>query len=197
MSDRDFAIKARTDGLPPAGHHGPAGRTGITLSPLAPRARLQAEVRRPLGRDMDAVLQAALGRPVPPVGRFADAGDLTLVRLAPGRLVAEAADPDRLVALAPLLAPVASLIDVTDALIRIRLDGPDVVDGLRRLVRLDLDLSAFPAGAVATTGAHGVTVEMRRREATVFDIGYSRSTAAGEAALLVSLLAPFGLAIKD
>lgn len=195
MSDRDLALSPRADALPPPGHHGPAGRTGITLAPAPALARLQIEARRPLGPDGEDNLGAAFGRPLPPVGRYADADGLTLVRLAPGRVIAEASDPDRLAALHPALAPLASLIDITDAHIRIRLDGPDVVDGLRRLVRLDLDPDAFPIGAVAMTGAHGVTVEMRRLQATTFDIGYSRSMAAGEIALLVTLLAPFGLAV--
>ncbi len=96
---------------------------------------------------------------------------------------------------APALSPEdGTLLDLSHARTRIRVEGPAARDLLARMVAIDLRLRSFGEGAVAVTGAHGVGLLLLAR-AEGIDVHVLRSFALAVWEDMAEIAAQFGAEI--
>ena len=144
-------------------------------------------------------LRSRFGLRAPTGPRRVAAGSLMWLGVGPGRwlAVAGAAEADFSDALAEALEGAASVIDQTDGLVVIRVSGPATRDLFAKGLPIDLDASAFPIDAVATSAiAHIAVTIWRLDDASTFEVALSRSVAGDFARWLCESAAEFGLWIE-
>ena len=121
---------------------------------------------------------AAMDLTLPPMGRFSEAGGLTLASMSPHQLLALRDGPD-----APLmdeLAPLsqeAGIIDLSDSRVSVRIAGPGTANRLARLVPLDLHSSRFAPGCCAQTLVAHLSVLVMQTGSETYELHCGRSFA--------------------
>jgi sarcosine oxidase subunit gamma len=152
-----------------------AETTGVTITRPAPRAAAGIASFRDSAR-CHAALEAEFGAKLPAGPGFVQAGDVTLSRLAPARMLATAPRAQSLPArLAKILAGLAAVMDQSDLWVVFALSGPNVRDALARLVPIDLDPAQFRIGDLALTRAGHLDVRLWRLDAQNYELAVARS----------------------
>ena len=120
----------------------------------------------------------SMGLTPPKLGRFTEAGGLLLARLVPNQLLAmrSGVDVPLMDELAPLRA-IAGLVDLSDARIGIRVQGPNAVDRLGKLLPLDLHPSHFAPGQCAITLMAHLSVIVLQHATNDYELQCGRSFA--------------------
>jgi methylglutamate dehydrogenase subunit D len=131
------------------------GRAGIVLRELTGFDLALVASRRGMSGDLASAFASAFATSLPVPGRTVQAGAATVVWSGPDQYLVVASRQDAALAgqLSQRLGAPASVSDQSDARCLLAISGPRVLDALAKLVSVDLDEVAFPAGAVAATSA--------------------------------------------
>lgn len=129
------------------------GRAGILLRELTGFDLALVASRRGMSDDLASTFADAFGTSLPAAGRTAQADAATVIWSGPDQYLVVASRQDTPLAgqLSQRLGAPASVSDQSDARCMVAISGPRVRDALAKLVSVDLDEVAFPAGAVAAT----------------------------------------------
>jgi heterotetrameric sarcosine oxidase gamma subunit len=93
------------------------------------------------------------------------AADKTVWRIAPDRALVMSSSPLRVESSHELV-----VLDLTDARMRLVVEGPGAADLLSRVMALDFSEATFPVGAFAQGALHHVGVLVDRRARDAFDL---------------------------
>ncbi len=131
---------------------------GFSVCEATDRALVSIATRH--GRD--EALHAGLGTAPPAPGRWTRLDDRTFYWICPGQWIVEAdgGGPALVDALGRAVGDAASMVDQSDAWIRLDLSGPRARAVLEKLCPLDLHTLAFPVGSVARTLMHHLGVSI-------------------------------------
>ena len=139
----------------------------------------------------------AMGATLVDSPRTVAAAGYDFVGIAPARWHAIARGQNRAARRDALLAAArdfATIVDVSHGFVAFQLSGPRAREALGKLVRVDLDPASFPAGAVAATELHGMSVQLRRTmDGGAFECAVSRSFASSLYDALTSGADPYGV----
>ena len=118
-----------------------------------------------------AVARVCGGDPPTSPRTAADRGAHRLYRIAPDQLWVATHDPDLPAALEREVGATGSAVTrLSDARVRLALDGVAATALLARLVPLDLRDASFPVGSFAQTGVHHAPVLLDRIDAQRYDL---------------------------
>ncbi len=109
-------------------------------------------------------LAAAVGTAAPGPGDMVTTGAGQVARIAPLAWWVIGADAGAMDALRDLSPEDGAVLDMTDNRTRFVISGPYARDMMMRLAPLDFRDRAFPAGRIAATAAHHMSVQIVRRE---------------------------------
>jgi sarcosine oxidase, subunit gamma len=133
----DLIATAACAGLLPL-RVGGVGLTEVDLGPVTSVAPFRGNAAK-----VGAALKKALGVGFPGPGEALTGKSGRAIWVGPGRALVTGALPD--------LGGLAALTDQADGIAVVRIEGPDVVAVLARLVPVDLRPSVFPEGRTART----------------------------------------------
>ena len=91
--------------------------------------------------------------------------DAVVWRIAPDRVLIRSEHPLAITSTSELAA-----LDLSQARVRLRLEGPGTADLLARLAALDFSETSFPVGSFAQTGMHQVGILIDRLSQQEFEI---------------------------
>lgn len=169
---------------PSPGRHGFAdGAPGVVVTPVADIALAAISSRAGAEAPLAERMMAATGLVLPVRPACVTAGGIGLVWSGPGQWLAFRRGvaglarfgfaPD----LAAALGSAASVTEMTGSRAILRLSGAHARDALAKIVPLDLDETAFPAGAAALTNGGYMPLQIWRlaAEEPVFEVACYRS----------------------
>lgn len=168
------------------GRHGPGdGAPGIVVTPLCDIALAAVSARTGAGAVLAERMAAAVGLSPPARPACVTNGGTGLVWLGPDHWLAfrrglrGAARFGFAPELAAALGRAASVTEMTCSRTILRLSGPRLRDVLAKMVPVDLEETAFPAGAAALTNGGYLPVQLWRLAADepVFELACYRSYA--------------------
>lgn len=181
--------------MPPVGHYGPPGRTGVRAGLFDPPGLVTLAARRGGAEALAGAIREGFGLVLEDAPRLSRGRGLSAIGTAPGRwLVLAEEDGDLTERLAPLAAH-ATLTEQGDAFVGVTLEGPRVGDLLARGVTIDLDASVFPPGSAATTTIAHLNVVLWREAEERYVMLAGRSLGVGLVRFLIGAGASFGLEI--
>ncbi|WP_237215010.1 sarcosine oxidase subunit gamma [Falsiroseomonas oryziterrae] len=166
------------------GRHGRAdGAPGVVVTPITDIALAAISVRAGTEPVLAERMMAAIGVAPPARPACAMSGSAGLVWSGPGqwlalrRGLAGAARHCFAQDLAGVLGSAASVTEMTGSRSILRLSGPYARDALAKIVPVDLDEAAFPAGAAALTNGGYMPLQIWRLPADepVFELACYRS----------------------
>ncbi len=170
---------------------------GVILELIAEEDRFNIEARRGKASDLMAAISQAFGAMPIDGPRTVTAAGFDFVGIGPSRWHAVSRGQGRAARRGALLAAARDLgiiVDVSHGFVAFQLSGPQAEATLNKLVRIDLDLASFPAGAAAATELHGMTVQLRRTtDGEAFECAVSRSFAGSLYHALASAADPYGV----
>ena len=191
--------------LPHPGRYGLAdGAAGVVLTPLRDIALAAASARAGAGAVLAERFAAAFGLVPPARPGCATQGDMGLVWLGLDQWLAfrrgltGAARFGFAPELAAALGAAASVTEMTGSRTILRLSGPRVRDALAKIVPVDLDEIAFPAGAAALTNGGYMPVQLWRLVADepVFELACYRSYGESLAEALLQAAGEYGCDLR-
>lgn len=111
-------------------------------------------------------------------------------------LIGAQAVPDRVAQLrANIPADVGSVLDLSHARVRVRVQGAKAVDTLSKLYALDFRPAAFPIDQFKLTGHHHIPCTLHRLDAHCFDLYFLSTYAHGQIAALADAALEYGVAV--
>lgn len=176
------------------GRAGTAGGRALRLSVLHDWQLVQIGTFGRATAPLDAALSSVLGTPLPTSTSLVQrTGAHRLYRIATDQywiVTPDAALSDTLSEVVPVTA--GSVTRLSDARVRISIEGPAATALLGKLVSVDLRPRAFPVGSFAQTGLHHVGVLLERLGPGQFEIYALRSYAASTWDWLTDAALPYG-----
>lgn len=182
-----------------AGRYGAAGPDPLVLREV-PSSIVELGIRRGRSDELRAAIRRAFGLELPRPGRTIDAGSGSVIWIRPDTwLVMAARGPEGALAgrVKAIVGDAGSVVDQTHGKTVLNLAGEAAPLALRKGCRLDLDPSAFPAGATAVTQIAHVGCILHRREGDAgFDLTVSSSYAVPFFEWLCASAAEFGYEVR-
>lgn len=169
---------ARLEPSPPALPALPETAGGVTLSATDPGRLTLIAPRRGAEGAVSEALKSAHGMAFPAAGRATGRAEARCLWWGHGpQAMLAGPAPER------TLAAHASLIEITDGWVALRLDGVGTREVLARLTSIDLRPAVFRRGRAARTGLRGMPVALWRAGEDSYELFVMRSmagSAAGE-----------------
>ena len=148
---------------------------------------------------MQAIQQALDCTPPASTGQAVACAAGLLMRSGPLEfmLIGTEATPDRIADLrASIHAGIGSVLDLSHARVRLRLQGERVVDALAKLYALDFRPKAFPVGTFQLTGHHHIPGTLHRIDAQRFDLYLLTTYAHGQVEALLDVALEYGVELQ-
>lgn len=146
-----------------------------------------------------AVQQAAGCAPPARTGETAACTQGLLIRSGPLEfmLIGAQADPDRMAFWRSRVpAQIGSVLDLSHARVRVRVQGEKALDALSKLYALDFRPAAFPVGQVKLTGHHHIPCTLHRLAEKDFDLYFLSTYAHGQIAALADAALEYGVSVS-
>ena len=131
---------------------------------------------------------------LPKEGSFLSQQDLRIACLTPHHYLLSSTNTPKADALSTLFGDDYSMIEQSGSRATLLVSGPSVQDCLRRGIVIDLDPSAFPVTAFASTYAGHINIHIFALRDTQYEISCPRSMAGSFWHWLSKTAAPFGMA---
>lgn len=134
-----------------------------------PSAIVDVAARRGRTADLAAAMRGELGLDLPPPGRFAEAGDVTVVWIRPETwlmLAPRGVEGELARRLTAAAGDAGSIVDQSHGKTRLRLAGGSARQVLAKGCRLDLHPSAFTTGQAAVTPMAQIAAVLLQRDET-------------------------------
>ena len=176
------------------GRTGTAGGRALRLGVLHDWQLVQIGIFGRTTTPLEAALSSVLGTPLPTSTSLVQrTGAHRLYRIATDQywiVTPDAALSATLSEVVPVTA--GSVTRLSDARVRVSIEGPAATALLGKLVSVDLRPRAFPVGSFAQTGLHHVGVLLERLGPEQFEIYALRSYAASSWDWLTDAALPYG-----
>lgn len=173
---------------------------GVTLELVANQDRFNIEARYGKATALVAALGKAFGAAPVDSPRTVVTGGFEFVGIGPARWHAISRGQRRAelrVVLREAARDLATIVDVSHGFAVFRFAGPMAAEALSKLVRIDLDPTAFPPGGCAATELHGMSVQLRRMsDGDAYQCAVSRSFASSLYHALTHAADPYGLSVE-
>jgi sarcosine oxidase subunit gamma len=153
----------------------------LACAPIATRSIVHVSAAPGRDADLATVISGTLKITLPDTPRFEVGPGLALAWIGPRRWLALTEDlpPHAFAAgLSRLVGATASVVDVSDAYVVVRLSGPVAAEVLTHMVPVDLHVSVMGVGRLAMTHAHHVAVVVFQVDVDAFELLVPRTFAA-------------------
>lgn len=197
-SNHDPLASIAVDRVPPAGHYGLAGETGLSVSTreapfialVAARRSFTASVRERLNKAFSVTLADG--------PHATSEGHTTFIGTGPGRfLVLSRTDADLAGTLRAVIGTEASITDQSDAFLLFVLSGGRIAPTLAKGATMDLDPLVFRPGMAATTSLAHIGVTLWRASEETCHVLVPRSLEAAFTRFIIASAAEYGLSLDN
>jgi len=188
--------------IPASGHTAHPTHQGLVQVHITAQRLPSVTLISTWGGGIEALAQAvhrALGcTPPARTGETAECAQGLLMRSGPLEfmLIGAQAAPDRVAQLrAHIPADTGSVLDLSHARVRVRVQGVKAADALSKLYALDFRPAAFAVGDFKLTGHHHIPCTLHRLDAHSFDLYFLSTYAHGQIAALADAALEYGVAV--
>ena len=187
--------------LKPGRHGNAEGPAGVFAAPRDGVAVIAVIARRGQFAALTEKFRSRWGLALPPGPHRVEAGEVSVVSIAPGRwlFLQETADPTALAAtLATELAGLASIVDLSDARCILQLWGPRLRAVLAKGLPIDIHPERFGPNDAAASMIALIDVQLwQLDDRPCFELAVPRSYAGSLAGWLIASAGEFGLEAVD
>jgi sarcosine oxidase subunit gamma len=185
-------------GVPRAGRFGDQARAaGVRVRLLARHSLVLVQPMKGMQEATSAALDAAIGLRLPPVGRSATSGPLSLCWAGAGAWLTSGPSPDLAERLSSALGDAATVIDQGDGRCLFHVAGRDARRTLEKGTTLDLHPRAFAAGYCAATIVSHLPASIRQvSDEPAYEVVVARSSAGSFWHWLVESASEYGLELE-
>lgn len=156
MADLSLSPRSALAPFLHAGHHGAAGKTGVTLREVTACALAELTAFKGQKEALATVIVTSFGIALPAANKSASKSGVTFVSVGPGKWLVTGegtAEHDLITRLEKVTSSLAAVVDQTDARALVEISGNKARSALAKGVMIDLDPIAFKAGDAATSFA--------------------------------------------